>query len=114
MKKQISPEIILRIKSCQNLSFKSLRYHLKPYVSPMLNFFRLRKWRHNSDPRVFNWDWRKINFNRISTVNLLLNNFDNASYLEIGCASDSLFNSVPVEDKVGVDLLPNGMMPKTG
>ena len=113
MKQQISPETILKIKSCQNFLFKILRYHLKPYVGPMLNFFRLRKWRHNSDLKVFNWDWRKINFNRISTVNLLLNNFDNASYLEIGCASDSLFNSVPVENKVGVDPLSGGNVRKT-
>lgn len=39
----------------------------------------------------------------MAVVSLLVNNFDKPTYLEIGCNSDALFNSVPVENKIGVD-----------
>ncbi|QDD07083.1 class I SAM-dependent methyltransferase [Candidatus Methylopumilus planktonicus] len=61
----------------------------------------------------FNWDWNKVNFNRIALVNLLLNKFKNASYLEIGCDTNSLFNSIPLKNKIGVDPSSGGTIRKT-
>ena len=67
----------------------------------------------NSHPGRLEWDWKKIHFNRIALVNLLVSKKDNCSYLEIGCASNSLFDSVPVADKTGVDPKNGGNIRKT-
>ncbi len=52
-------------------------------------------------------------FNRIAVVNLLLNKFEDPADLQIGCASDGLFNSVPVQKKTGVDPSSGGNVRKT-
>lgn len=62
-----------------------------------------RKWSHHADPRRLKWKWRDINFNRIALVNLLVAKFQDPNYLEIGCDSNALFDSVPVARKTGVD-----------
>jgi hypothetical protein len=46
-------------------------------------------------------------------VNLLLCKFNDPCYLEIGCASDELFNSVPTLKKIGVDPSSGGNVRKT-
>jgi len=108
-----SPEITAKQHGYNNFFFRALKYWSRPIVNRVIYRFRLKKWRHNSDDRVLDWDWGKANFNRIAVVNLLLNKFQNPSYLEIGCASDSLFNSVPVERKVGVDPSSGGNVRET-
>ena len=56
----------------------------------------------------FSINWKKINYNRIALINLLLKNFNNPSYLEIGCNKNKLFDSIYVEDKIGVDPIAGG------
>jgi hypothetical protein len=51
----------------------------------------------------FDWNWERINFNRIALVNLLCASKLDGSYLEIGCQGNNLFNSVPMLSKIGVD-----------
>ena len=53
----------------------------------------------------FSINWKEINYNRIALINLLLKDFNNPSYLEIGCNKNKLFDSIYVEDKIGVDPL---------
>lgn len=57
----------------------------------------------HADTRRLNYDWRKTNFNRIAIVNLLLSGKRDGKYLEIGCATNALFDSVFTKQKVGVD-----------
>jgi hypothetical protein len=51
----------------------------------------------------FSWDWNSTCFNRIAVVNFLISDIVGCKYLEIGCASNSLFSSIPLEEKIGVD-----------
>jgi hypothetical protein len=73
----------------------------------------LRKWAHHADSRSLDWDWEKTNYNRVAVVNLLVSNFNNPTYLEIGCGSDILFNSIPAQNKIGVDPFLGGNVRKT-
>ena len=61
--------------------------------------------KHLKSKRNLNFDWENKNFNRISAVNLAImkSNKNQPTYLEIGCAGNSTFNSVPVLNKIGVD-----------
>lgn len=63
----------------------------------------LEQLRAHADTRRFDFDWEKINFNRIALVNLLLANKSSGRYLEIGCANNVLFDSVLAKHKTGVD-----------
>jgi hypothetical protein len=65
------------------------------FLTPLYYKLLVRKWSHHSDGRRFDWDWWATNCNRVAVVNLLLSKFTNPAYLEIGCASNALFNSVP-------------------
>jgi len=58
----------------------------------------------------FDWNWRKIHFNRISIVNYILQsvNKESPKYLEIGCFNNELYDAVACIDKVGVDPLSGG------
>ena len=56
----------------------------------------------------FSINWKEINYNRIALINLLLKDFNNPSYLEIGCNKNKLFDSIYVEDKIGVDPIAGG------
>ncbi|MDV4144122.1 class I SAM-dependent methyltransferase [Shimia sp. FJ5] len=78
-----------------------------------------QKWRNRSDlakyrvhahPKTYDWKWEEKGFNRIALVNHLLSATQGAqsAYLEIGCASNSLFNSVACLDKTGVDPASGG------
>ncbi len=72
-----------------------------------------KKYRNNSFGKAFDWNWEEINFNRIALVNLLVGKKHNCAYLEIGCASNDLFDSIPVLNKVGVDPQHGGNIRKT-
>lgn len=58
--------------------------------------------------KEFKWNWESLNFNRIALVNLLCNNKLDGCYLEIGCQGNTLFDSVPMMNKVGVDPVAGG------
>lgn len=104
----VSPEIASGINGQRALIKRVLDYYISPLMARCRSFILRQKWRKHADSRVFFWDWRTINYNRIALVNLLLQRFDNPNYLEIGCASNSLFDSVPVANKLGVDPFSGG------
>ena len=63
----------------------------------------INAYQKHSFNKSFDWQWDKINYNRIALVNLLANKITEPRYLEIGCQENNLFNSVPTKHKVGVD-----------
>jgi len=79
-------------------SISSIQRHAITALKQILNY----KYAH---PTNLNWDWKNKNFNRIALVNYLIskNRGYEASYLEIGCAKNDLFDSVMVKKKIGVD-----------
>src|SRR5262245_53675449 len=83
------------------------------FLRPLYYKFLVKRWSHHSDSRTFDWDWRETNYNRIAVVNLLLSKKTDPSYLEIGCESNAMFNSVPALHKVGVDPASGGTERKT-
>jgi hypothetical protein len=85
----------------------------KPTKQDTLSFAPLKDWIHHAEPRHFDWDWKATNYNRIALVNLLLAKKHDPAYLEIGCASNALFDSVPVRHKVGVDPAEGGTLRTT-
>lgn len=89
------------------------KYYLRPFVAAVKQRIRASRWSHHSDPRSLDWRWEAIHYNRIALVNLLLSKFDDPSYLEIGCASNGLFDSVPARDKIGVDPVSGGTVRDT-
>jgi len=74
-----------------------------------------KKYKHNSHPKTFNWDWKSKGLNRIAVVNHLISISGGLSsrYLEIGCASNALFDSVASLNKVGVDPASGGTLRMT-
>ena len=62
----------------------------------------LWRYRKNAVPHVFQWQWSDKP-NRIALVSLLVHDKLDGAYLEIGCDSNQVFNSVPLVIKVGVD-----------
>jgi SAM-dependent methyltransferase len=67
-----------------------------------------RRYRANRTPHTLNYDWAAIRYNRISIVNLLFSGKPDGDYLEIGCASNLLFDAVMAARKVGVDPVSGG------
>ena len=69
-----------------------------------------RKFKSHSHPKTYNWNWGDKGFNRIATVNHLIaiTGGLNSKYLEIGCASNALFDSVASKYKTGVDPASGG------
>jgi hypothetical protein len=62
-----------------------------------------RRFRHRQTSEKFEINWRLVNYNRISVINLILADRPNSRYLEIGCFSNDTFDSVIASDKTGVD-----------
>jgi len=62
-----------------------------------------RRYRGSYCAHVFDYDWAAIRHNRISLVNRLVADNPAGDYLEIGCASNLLFDAVMAARKVGVD-----------
>jgi hypothetical protein len=93
--------------------YKKLHYHLYPTIKYLRERKAITSHEAFSDPRQFNWDWTQINFNRVALVNFLLAKFANPAYLEIGCADNALYDSVPARDKVGVDPVSGGNVRQT-
>lgn len=90
-----------------------LAYLFRPIYFSLKRYYLIRKWFNHSDDRRFYWKWEKINYNRIAVVNLLISKKQDPAYLEIGCASNDLFDSIPVLNKVGVDPSTGGTIRMT-
>lgn len=90
------------------IRFSLLRYYLRPFYGPIKKWRANRKWRNNFYKESLPWTWEKVNYNRIAVLNILLNKFISPAYLEIGCASNLSFNSMPIIDKTGVDPVEGG------
>ena len=73
-------------------------------------FIQERNFSTHSHPKKYDWAWKTKGFNRIATVNYLVSISGglNARYLEIGCASNALFDSVASIYKTGVDPASGG------
>ena len=73
-------------------------------------FKQARRFAAHSHPKEFNWAFGKKGFNRIATVNHLVSISGglNSKYLEIGCQSNALFDSVASLNKTGVDPASGG------
>lgn len=80
-----------------------LAYHLEPFKDKIGSAISRRRNRKNFFPKELEFNWNSINYNRIALINLLISTKDNAKYLEIGCATNSLFDSVYASKKIGVD-----------
>lgn len=100
-----SPERVLWAKG---LFGRAFAYFLRPFYLPVRSKVLQIRWRKNADSRRLDFRWNETHFNRIALVNLLLSKFEAPKYLEIGCAGNALFDSVPAIDKVGVDPLMGG------
>jgi hypothetical protein len=111
-KKTISPGNILSAKR-QNFLYRIAPRKLKKIYDKYELMYLQNKYSYNADHREILWDWKSIQYNRIALVNLLLSKYENPKYLEIGCASNSLFNSVFACNKVGIDPANGGTMRKT-
>lgn len=66
------------------------------------------RFRHRRTSAKFEINWRLVNYNRISVINLLLADKVDSRYLEIGCFSNDTFDSVISSDKTGVDPVNGG------
>lgn len=71
------------------------------------------KYRSHAFDKCINWEWEKIGYNRIALVNLLISRNQEPTYLEIGCATNSVFHSVPANVKIGVDPAAGGTIRAT-
>jgi len=93
--------------------FNPAKVFLRPFIYRFRNKRLLKKWSHHADPRSFDWEWEKMDFTRIDVVQLLINKFEDPSYLEIGCAGNELFDSIQIPKKIGVDPASGGNVRKT-
>jgi len=101
-----SPE---RDYSRRSIVHKLILYIFKP-VFVLTYYLKLFYWKKNRYTKSLNWNFDKSNFNRIALCNYVLSKIENPSFLEIGCNDNALFNSIPLEDKVGVDPLKGGSL----
>jgi SAM-dependent methyltransferase len=99
--------------SFRSLVDRAVRHFIKPVQSKLETKYLEIKYRHHACDRAFDWNWEGTNYNRIALVNLLISRNRNPSYLEIGCQSNSLFDSVPSNHKVGVDPAAGGTVRAT-
>jgi SAM-dependent methyltransferase len=87
----------------QTSIYRVLRYLTDPLRIGLKIRRRLLKYGHLAYDKTFDWNWKQTHFNRIALVNLLVSAKRDCAYLEIGCAANDLYDSVPVRNKTGVD-----------
>ncbi len=63
----------------------------------------MRRYRAWATDAAFDFDWAAMRHNRSALVNLLVAERGHGDYLEIGCASNLLFDTVAARSKIGVD-----------
>jgi hypothetical protein len=63
------------------------------------------KYKKHVHSKIFDWKWNSKRYNRVALVNFLVTKCGGhqCKYLEIGCASNDLFDSVFSLNKTGVD-----------
>jgi SAM-dependent methyltransferase len=88
-----------------NLFKELLKYN---FVRARYYHYLQSKYKNHSFIESFDWDWEAINYNRIALLNLLIAKKQDPVYLEIGCAANHLFDSVPARQKIGVDPASGG------
>ncbi len=91
--------------------YRILRYFLNDLVESKIKLSKNIRITPMTSP--LNGDGAKVNFNRIALVNLLVSKKSDCAYLEIGCATNDLFNAVPALNKIGVDPQAGGTVRKT-
>jgi methyltransferase family protein len=91
-----------------NAAFKLTRHFVYPFWAALTERYLRVKYRSHRFEHSFQWDWEKINYNRIALVNLLISRMRDPAYLEIGCQSNNLYDSVPCNQKTGVDPVAGG------
>jgi len=111
VKKIISPEN-LSLEKSKNFFYKNSPKFFRRIFDSAQNQYLSYKYLHHSDNRELKWDWKAVPFNRIALVNLLIGKFSKPRYLEIGCAGNTLFNSVYAINKTGVDPASGGNVRK--
>ena len=79
------------------------RYHLGPLYVKYRQRYLLSQWRNSAHSGFFDWDWKKIPYNRIALINFLRAGKPDGKYLEIGCDENAVFHAIPAVYKVGVD-----------
>jgi hypothetical protein len=92
---------------------RSIRYFIKPFTTALKGKFLRSKYRNHAFDKSFDWEWEKTNYNRIALVNLSISKKQDPSYLEIGCHSNDLFDSVTARQKTGVDPASGGTVRAT-
>ncbi|HYN80858.1 MAG TPA: class I SAM-dependent methyltransferase [Gemmatimonadaceae bacterium] len=97
----------------RTLPYRAMRFLFSPSWKRFRDFVLQRRYRRNAFDKTLDWGWGETHFNRIALVNLLVSRKQHCSYLEIGCATNDLFNSVATPDKTGVDPERGGTIRKT-
>lgn len=97
----------------KNIFSKAFQYYFGPFIKRIKYKLNLMKWAEYSSDVVLPWDWGKTNYSRIAVDNILIDKYQDPSYLEIGCASNTLFDAVPCAKKIGVDPMSGGNMRMT-
>jgi hypothetical protein len=97
----------------QSIVQKCARYVAQPFTGTLKYVLLQSKYKRHAFEKAFDWQWEKTHYNRIALVNLLISKKHDPAYLEIGCASNSLFDSVPCNRKIGVDPVAGGNIRRT-
>jgi hypothetical protein len=107
------PILSKRVAYREELVLRSprLRGLVEDLVPPILfrGYLRIQSrvakqiWARDSYDKHFDIDWHKINFNRISVINLLCAGQQRPFYLEIGCRDNDCFDAVIAKEKIGID-----------
>mgnify|MGYP001115866079 CR=1 FL=1 len=99
----VSPEILTSKKKNKSLFQRIISRFFSPLIYRISYSYDKYLFRNNSYDQSFNWNWEEVNYNRNALINSFVNLFESPKYLEIGCDNNSLFNSVSIIDKIGVD-----------
>ncbi len=82
----------------ENLLYKVSWYFIFAPVNSLWSKLKLayllKKYKQHSFDKSFDFYCKKTNFNRIALVNFLVSKRSDCSYLEIGCDTNTLFDSV--------------------
>ena len=94
--------------------FKKLyRISMKSATEKLISTIKIFRYRKNSHAIKYDRNWGDVNFNRIALVSFLGTKLPSNRYLEIGCAKNTLFDSLFFEYKVGVDPIKGGTLRMT-
>jgi hypothetical protein len=94
--------------------FKKLyRLSTKAAIEKLVSTIKILRYRQNSHATTYDRNWGEVNFNRIALVGYLGSRLSRNRYLEIGCAKNTLFDSLFFDYKVGVDPVKGGTLRMT-